>query len=340
MKRMCVAIVAALGMLFAVQAWAQAPSDSPRPLAQRQTVKIGISSRVEVFAAMLLAKEFGEFERENLDVEFVFQRPSDGLVLLSTGRIDVLASQPSAGFFNAVAGGVDAKMVAPIGFSAPDNKQGFWVSRAWLAGRPYEPSLLKGQPIGSSVGVGTTVSYWAEVELEKAGLDVRAVTWRTMGVTDILAALENGAVNVGFLFDGIWQKADMNKVVFAFGGVPDVGGAYFYGPRLLHERRDVGEAVMRAATRTVRQYLQGKYHSDPKVSGPLAHLLGIPEEALRDSGELSFPPNMPLALRTAAVLQKTYALNPDVLTYRDPLPDEKVIDRGFVAAEGIAPPLQ
>jgi len=91
-------------------------------------------------------------------------------------------------------------------------------------------------------------------------------------------------------------------------------------------------------TRTVRTYLQGKYHSDPKVNGPLARLLGIPEEALRQSGELSFPPNMPLALRTAAVLQKTYALTPDTLSYSTPLPDDKVIDRGFVEALGISPP--
>lgn len=333
MKRFLLAIA---GLCLTAAAHAQAP----QPLPQRTPIKFGIGGRVEINAAVLLAKEFGEFERENLDVEISVQKPSDGLVLLSTGRTDVLASQPGAAFFNAVAGGVDAKMVAPVGFSSADSRQGFWVSRAWLAGKPYAPALLKGQTIGSAVGVGTTISYWAEVELEKAALDLRAVSWRAMGIGDILVALENGAINVGFLFDGIWQKADTSKVVFAFGGVPDISGGYFYGPSLLRQNRPAGEAVMRALTRTVRTYLQGKYHADPKVNAALAKLLGVSEEALRASGELNFPPDMPIARRTAVVLQKTYALNPDVLTYADPLPDEKVIDRGFLTAIGIAPPAQ
>jgi len=323
-----------------VLAGGAAQAQAPQPLPQRTPIKFGIGGRVEINAAVLLAREFGEFDRENLDVDISVQKPSDGLVLLSTGRTDVLASQPGAAFFNAVAGGVEAKMVAPVGFSSAASRQGFWVSRAWLAGKPYGPALLKGQTIGSAVGVGTTISYWAEVELEKAGLDIRAVSWRSMGIADILVALENGVVNVGFLFDGVWQHADTSKVVFAFGGVPDISGGYFYGPSLLHQNRAAGEAVMRALTRTVRQYLQGNYHADPKVNAALSRLLGISEEALRNSGELNFPPDMPIARRTAAVLQKTYALNPDVLTYTDPLPEDKVIDRSFLAALGIVPPAQ
>ena len=339
MTRLLLSVLAGVALMFVASAHAQ-PSDAPRPLAEHQHLKIGIGGRVEINAAVLLAQEFGEFDKENISVEMSVQKPSDGLVLLSTRRIDVLASQPGAAFFNAVAGGVDAKMVAPVGFSSPESRQGFWVSRAWLAGRPYTPALLKGQTIGSAVGVGTTISYWAEVELEKAQLDLRAASWRAMGIGDILVALENGAVNVGFLFDGVWQKADQSKVVFAFGGTPDISGGYFYGPSLLHDNRAAGEAVMRALTRTVRLYLQGHYHQNEKVNAALAKLLGIPADDLRRSGELRFPPDMPIARYTAAVLQKTYALNPGVLTYTDPLPDERVIDRGFATAVGIAPPAE
>ena len=339
MIRACMVMAGALAVLLTRPALAQ-PSDAPRPLPRHLDLKISVGGFTEINAAVLLAKEFGEFDKENISVTITMQKPSDGLVLLATGRIDVLASQPGAAFFNAVAGGVDARLVAPAGFSSPDSRTGFWLSRAWLAGRPYSPALLKGQTIGSAVGVGTTVSYWLEVELEKADLDVRAVSWRTMGVGDILVALENGAVNVGFLFDGIWQKADTDKVVFAFGGTPDISGAYFYGPSLLRQNRAACEAVMRAMTRTVRQYLQGKYHGDAKVAPALAHLLGISVDDLRRGGEMTFPPDMPIAPYTASVLQKTYALTPGVLTYTDPLPDDRVIDRGFLASVGVAAPAQ
>ncbi len=321
-------------LALAAPALAQ-PSDSPRPLPQRVELKVAVGGFTEINAAVLLAKAMGEFDKENIAVEISMQKPSDGLVLLATGRIDMLASQPGAAFFNAVAGGVDARMVAPCGFSAPDSRTGFWVSKDWLAGRPYSPALLKGQAIGSAVGVGTTVSYWLEVEMEKAGLDQRAVTWRTIGVGDILLALENGAVNVGFLFDGIWQKADPAKVQFAFGGTSDISGAYFFGPSLLRTNRPAGEAVMRALTRTVRTYLQGKYHPDDKVAPVLAKAMGISVDDLRRGGEMSFPPDMPMARYTAEVLQKTYGLTPGVLTYPDRLTDTQIIDRGFVAAGGI-----
>ena len=69
-----------------------AHAQAPQPLAQRTPIKFGIGGRVEINSAALLAKEFGEFERENLDVEISVQKPSDGLVLLSTGRTDVLAA--------------------------------------------------------------------------------------------------------------------------------------------------------------------------------------------------------------------------------------------------------
>ena len=331
-------LLAALAVLAcAARALAQ-PSDAPHPLPQPTTVKIAVGGFTEINAAALLARDLGEFAKENITAEITMLKPSDGLVLLATGRVDVLASQPGAAFFNAVAGGVDARMVAPAGFSSPDSKTGFWVSRAWLAGRPYTPALLKGQAIGSAVGVGTTVSYWLEVELEKVGLDQRAVTWRTMGVGDIPAALENGAINVGFLFDGVWQKADAQKVQFAFGGTPDISGAYFFGPNLLRKDRATGEAVMRAMTRTVRTYLQGHFHDDPKVAPVLAKALGISVEDLRRGGEMLFPLDMPMARYTAAVLQKTYGMTPGVLTYATPMTDEQTLDRGFLAAAGVAPP--
>jgi NitT/TauT family transport system substrate-binding protein len=338
MRRLIPASLAALA-LMALPALAQ-PLDAPRPLAQPTTVKIVVGGFTEINAAALLARDLGEFAKENITAEISMQKPADGLVLLATGRVDVLASQPGAAFFNAVAGGVDARMVAPAGFSSPDSKTGFWVSRAWLAGRPYAPAMLKGQSIGSAVGVGTTVSYWLEVELEKAGLDQRAVTWRTMGVGDIPVALENGAINVGFLFDGIWQKADEQKVQFAFGGTPDISGAYFYGPNLLRKDRAVGDAVMRAMTRTVRTYLQGHFHQDAKVAPVLAKALGISLDDLRRGGEMMFPPEMPMARYTAAVLQKTYGMTQGVLTYTTPLTDDQTLDRGFLAAAGIAPPAQ
>jgi len=152
-------------------------------------------------------------------------------------------------FLMRVAGGSEIKMVYPSGYWAPEGKNGFWVSKTFLNGRKYSPDLLKGQTIASTAGPGTLISQYVEVEPNKGRLDQRAVAWKTMGVGDILIALENGAVNFGVLIDPFTEKVDPSKVEFCFaGGQPETGviGAYFFGPKLLKERRDIGEAFVRA----------------------------------------------------------------------------------------------
>src|ERR1700756_222913 len=70
-------------------------AQEPKPLPARETIKVAVPGQLKQNAAVILAKELGEFEKENISIEYSIQRPSDGLVLLSTGRVDVLASQGS-----------------------------------------------------------------------------------------------------------------------------------------------------------------------------------------------------------------------------------------------------
>ncbi len=315
-------------------------AQEPKPLPARETIKVAVPGQLKQNAAVILGKELGEFEKENISIEYSIQRPSDGLVLLSTGRVDVLASQGSAAFFNAVAGGSEIKMAYPTGYWAPEGKTGFWASKAFLNGRKYSPELLKGQTIASTAGPGTLISQYVEAELNKVGLDQRAVAWKTMGIADILIALENGAVNFGVLIDPFTEKVDPSKVEFCFaGGQPETGviGAYFFGPKLLKERRDIGEAFVRALARTVRTYLSDDYTKNPKVMEVLSKQLQVPEDELRKSSGIIFGERVVFGKDMAAVLQKTYALTPGILSYSTPLTDEQVIDRSFRAkADGKA----
>jgi NitT/TauT family transport system substrate-binding protein len=303
-----------------------------KPLPSRETLKVGVPAHLKQNAAIILAKELGEFEKENISIEYTIQRPSDGLVLLSTNRIDVLSSQGSAAFFNAVAGGSEIKMAYPSGYWAPEGKTGFWVSKTFLNGRKYSPELLKGQTIASTAGSGTLISQYVEFELNKVGLDQRAVSWKTMGIGDILIALENGAINFGVLIDPFTEKADPSRVEFAFaGGQPESGviGAYFFGPKLLKERRDIGEAFVRALVRTVRTHLSGDITKNAKVIEVLSKQLQVPAEQLRKESGIIFGDRVQFGKDMAATLQKTYSLTPGILSYATPLTDAQVIDRSF-----------
>lgn len=327
-------IIAALLVLTSVSGLAQSSNaDAPRPLPQREKVIVALMSKLKQYSPLLLAKAFGEFEKENLDVEFSPHKVSDGIVLLSTGRIDVEVSQASAGFFNAVAAGVAIKQVAPIGFLGPKN--GFWVSRAWLKDRPWSPALLKGQTIGSPAGNKSVTALAVQMELNKAGLTLQDITWRSMSISDCVVALENGAVNIALLLDPYWLKVDQSKAVLAFPWPSDITGGYMFGVNLLVKKRAVGEAFIRALVRTQRTYLQGDYGNNPRVVAALAKELDLSEEQVRASaGSMIFPPDMSMRKDFADMLQKTYFSTPGILNYAQPLPDEAVMDRSFLRAAG------
>ncbi|WP_269932998.1 ABC transporter substrate-binding protein [Aminobacter sp. HY435] len=334
-KKLAVA-AAALGASFSAHAEG---SDAPKPLPQREKVVVAMTAKVEAYIPMILADRMGEFDKENIDIEYTFAKSSDGIVLLSTGRADVLGGQPSAAVFNAIASGADIRVVAPLFVQSAAQKQGIWANNAFLNGRKFTVDLFKDQTIASAIGLGSTASYFLQTELDKVGLSLKDVKFQTMASPDILVALENGAVNFGYLIDSIWQKADASKVSLAFVQGPEMSaGSWSFGPRLLKERRDVGEAMMRALVRTTRTYLQGDYHKDPEVLKVMVEELQLPEETLQKGVSLTFDPNLYMPADLAARLQKTYALIPEVLSYTELMPEGRVVDQGFIAAAGIPIP--
>lgn len=311
-----------------------AGTPAPKPLAKQETVKISYSAKLEAFAPLFLGVAMGEYAKENIKVELIaVGKASDSLVLLSTGQTDAWIGSPAANLFNAIAGGSEMKIVAPGMFQQPGNQQGVWVRKEFLKGKPFSPDLLKGETFATMVGLGSSVSLPIALELEKAGLTLNDVKFKQMGATDIVTALESGAVNAGFVSDPLWIKIDRSKVEFAFGQPPTYStGGVFYGPNLLTKRRDVGEAFMRGMVRTIRTYLQGDYHKDEKVMAALSKELEIPMEVLQRGVALGFPADQPLADSTVEALQKTYLSTPGVLTYDKPLPVDKVLDKGFLQA--------
>jgi hypothetical protein len=83
--------------------------------------------------------------------------------------------------------------------------------------------------------------------------------------------------------------------------------------------------------------LSDDYTKNPKVMEVLSKQLQVPEDELRKSSGIIFGERVVFGQDMAAVLQKTYALTPGILSYSTPLTDEQVIDRSFRAkADGKA----
>src|SRR4051794_15296848 len=105
-----------------------APAAAPPPVAAAtagappppsQTVRLGaLGSTTD--AGFYIALDRGYFREQGLDVEFVpFDSAARMVAPLSAGQLDVGGGSPSAGLFNAIARGIDVKLVADKGSAPP-----------------------------------------------------------------------------------------------------------------------------------------------------------------------------------------------------------------------------
>jgi NitT/TauT family transport system substrate-binding protein len=319
---------------FAGMLWAQAlPLPGYKPLPAREKIRIASASKNAVWAPWYLGKATGDFEKENIEVEYSQVPSSDMLVLLATGRMDVGTGAFSAGLFNAIAQGATVRVVAPSSLNPPESRQGVYVNTAFLQGKPYNPAMLKGQTILSIVGHGSPITVYIARELAKAGLTFTDVTLRQMGGADIPVALANGAANFGFITDPFWLSVDPNKVRLLFLNEGDYStGVYTFGQSLLNDKRAVGEAFIRVIVRMQRQYLQGKYMSNPTVQAALVKELEVPLASITRFPEHHFQPNLPLLPKAVSELQEVFGSVPGILAYPKPLTDTQVFDRRFLEA--------
>lgn len=307
----------------------------PQPLAERAKVKVVRSGLYEYFAPLELAQATGEFEKENLGIEFITASPSDGLVMLAAGQADVLASSLSAGTMNAMVES-DVRMVA-MGFSSsPDSMAGMWVRRDAFEDPDtgeIDLSRMKGAKIGSATGVGSPTSLPINAALEEVGLSITDIEFVKLSSTDLVVALENGSIDAAWLSDPLWtQTIDNPDLAHAFNDAGLGITGYLFGDSLLSGDRDAGEAFVRALARASELYLQGDYHADDELAGVLADALDVPVDILRESPSNVFDPELTLREDLAAQAQEIYMLTPDTLAVDEPLDADQIFDAGFLEA--------
>src|SRR5215213_7433173 len=123
-----------LGALALLTVWllgcaTAAPAAVPPPVAAAtataappppaQAVRLGaLGSTTD--AGFYIALDRGYFREQGLDIEFVpFDSAARMVAPLSAGQLDVGGGSPSAGLFNAIARGIDVKLVADKGSAPP-----------------------------------------------------------------------------------------------------------------------------------------------------------------------------------------------------------------------------
>lgn len=307
---------------------------APKPLKEMTDLTVSSSFKLEFIAPLLLAMAFGEFAKENLNVELVNVRFSDAVPQLANGQIDVAVGGIEGAFFNAAQQGLPLKMTQGNYFP-PDagnrtvDQTGMWcLSSLFKDPAKPKPKELVGKRLGSAVGPASTSMYY----VQEMGLDektkVSEMQVTTIPSTDMITAMKNGNLDCAILLDPLWTTV-ANDPAFTLVATQTPGeplGGYFYGKSLLEDDRAAGVAFARAMNRTINTYLTGDYHQNPQVMEALSKAINQPVANIQRTPALVF--DWEIREGTGERVQDVFR-DLGVITYAKNVKDKKLFDRSY-----------
>jgi NitT/TauT family transport system substrate-binding protein len=305
----------------------------PQPLAETTHVVISVPFRtIENFTPLFLAEVLGEYEKENLDVEWRYAANADDLAALGQGQIQMMAMGASAFFFNAVDSGVNVRVVFPGMLNNP-GRDGLWVGNEIAE---QGPEALRGATIASAVGPSSSSVLGMAAHLEQGGLSIKDVTVQAFPAADVSTALIQGAV------EGAWIQSNLGTQVEQAGagqfvsGMPEGAGSvlanYAFGPDLLLERPEVGQAILRAIARTVTEHLSGDYKANRDTVEAIAAALDLTPEDVVATPSLEFDDSFRVIPEFFTEVQDVWHEIGDVLNYDGVLEPDEIIDTKYIDA--------
>lgn len=148
-------------------------------------------------AGFYIAKEKGYFAALGIEADIrPFESSKDMLPAIALDEVQVAGGITSAALFNAVARGLNIKIIADKGTNIPGRSYYNLVVRKDLAGVIRDYADLKGRRIGI-FSVGSLNEYTVEQALRRGGLGVKDVDLVPLGPPDISVALARRAIEMG-----------------------------------------------------------------------------------------------------------------------------------------------
>ncbi|MFI5427127.1 hypothetical protein [Aeromicrobium sp. UC242_57] len=115
-----------------------------------------------------------------------------------------------------------------------------------------------------------------------------------------------------------------------------------FGSNMLDEDPKVGQALIRAAARTVRDHLKPGYKEDPETVEAMAAAFKTSEDAISSGSELVWDPDLAIGYELEGVpagtpdylslIQETFLAVGGVIEYTQPLTRTQVYDQSFLDA--------
>jgi NitT/TauT family transport system substrate-binding protein len=233
-------------------------------------VKVGTANSA-TDVGVYVAQKKGFFRDEGLDVSFIaFDSAAKMIAPFASGELDAGGGGTSAGLYNAVARGIDIKIVADKNHSPPGRGiQPLLIRKDHIeSGRFKTLADLKGMKI-STAAPGSAASTTLDRALKLANLKITDVDQVYMGFPQQSVALSNKALDAAFTAEPSASEAVASGVAVRFMGDDEIYpnhqlAVVFYSGNFIKKRPDVARRYMRA-------YLKGvRYYNDAIVGGKLA----------------------------------------------------------------------
>ncbi len=284
---------------------------------------------------LYVAMEKGYFTERGIKLETeLFASAGKMTPALATGQIDVATGATAAALYNAIASGMDFKIVADKGQIRPGYGGTMLIVRKDLvdSGQVKSVKDLKGRTV--AIGAkGIALDYFLAKAMEEAGLSYESINVTYLAYPDGVKALASKAI------DGMWGPEPWGATAEAQGvGVrflpadqvkaitPFQTGVIMYSGKFMRERPKVARDFLAAYVKGVR-YHNEKGAKDPEIIAIVSKHTKVPVETIKASVPLWLDPDGKPRVQDFLVLQDFFFAREWVKTK---LPAEKIVDLSFL----------
>jgi NitT/TauT family transport system substrate-binding protein len=308
---------------------AAAEADAVEESADTAVIRIGYLP-VIIQAPLYVGIERGYFADEGLTFDLsTIRSGNDAVVQLAAGNFDIAMGGANAGLFNAVARGIDFKIMAPMHSESPPLATPLIIS----ADRVDEIQSVADLE-GGRVAVhafGAAIEYWMHEALAQGDLTFDDVELDTVLFPNMAAALNNGDIDAAVLTEPLVTiNTDQELVaVLSDDFIDGFTATYLYmNEEWRTENPDLARKFMRAYLRACRD-LQGDYMTE-EMAGIIEQYTEVPAPIVMRSAPAQFDPNGTIDVGNLETLQ-AFFMERGHLEYDEPLDVNTFVDQSLAS---------
>lgn len=308
-----------------------APSDRAPAAAGGLVTVMVAHTPATLFAPLYIADAKGYFTAQGIKIDLqTMKSGQDAIPLAASGKVDVVVSGFSAGMFNALAAGMDIKVVGSMGYTdgttpAPTSLE---VAKPLVdSGEIKSPTDLKGRRVALSGGPGSAGGYLLDAILRVHGLTLADIDAVNVALPDMQTALQNGSVVAALAPAPFTTKmeADNTAVALAIPPAGTTASGVMYGDQF-------------AADAAAKKFFAALQQGAADATGPdkasdanlqiLAEYTGQTLDVLRETPFYTWDPDLHPRITQIQAQQRSY-LDANLLNYSSLLSPNSFINSAF-----------